>query len=122
MKRGKRACYVARIEITRDAERDLIDIYLYGIDEFGLHQAEQYNEVLHGRIETVVENPSFGYVSEGVRRYESVSHAVYYRQIAGSIRVLRVLHGHMDPGRHLGCPGGMCPLRRRLGMIRCPGA
>jgi toxin ParE1/3/4 len=97
---------VARIEISRDAERDLIDIYLYGIEEFGLHQAEQYNEVLHGRIETVAENPSFGsdygYVSEGVRRYESVSHAVYYRQIAGGIRVLRVLHGHMDPGRHLG--------------------
>ena len=39
---------------------------------------------------------------EGVRRYESVSHAIYYRPTQSGILILRVLHGRMDPARHLG--------------------
>ena len=97
---------MTRIEFTRDAEQDLIDIYLYGIEHFGLIQAERYNELLHARIDTIAENPGFGsdygFVRGGLRRYESVSHAVYFQRIAEGIRILRILHGRMDPGRHLG--------------------
>ena len=93
------------IEITGDAEQDLIDIYLYGIEHFGLNQAERYSEILHAKIDTIAENPSFGsdygFVRDGLRRYESVSHAIYFQRIAGGVRVLRILHGRMDPGRHL---------------------
>jgi plasmid stabilization system protein ParE len=35
---------VTKIELTLDAERDLIDIYLYGIEHFGHPQAERYAE------------------------------------------------------------------------------
>ena len=41
-------------------------------------------------------------VREGLRRYEHVSHAVYFRPTSSGILVLRVLHGAMDPGRHIG--------------------
>ena len=50
---------MTRIEITSHAEQDLIDIYLYGIEHFGLDQAERYSEMLHARIDTIAENPSF---------------------------------------------------------------
>ena len=96
---------MTRIEITGDAEQDLIDIYLHGIEHFGLNQAERYSEILHARIDIIAENPSFGsdygFVRDGLRRYESVSHAIYFQRIAKGVRALRILHGRMDPGRHL---------------------
>lgn len=100
-----RACYVARIELTRDAERDLIDIYLYGIERFGHAQAEDYAEMLSAKITIAARNVSFGadygFVRNRLRRYECASHAIYYQPTAEGILVLRVLHGRMDPGRQL---------------------
>jgi toxin ParE1/3/4 len=96
---------VTKIELTLDTERDLIDIYLYGIEHFGHTQAERYAETLNGKMAVAAENPSFGadysFVRDGLRRYECVSHAIYYRTTTSGILVLRILHGHMDPGHHL---------------------
>jgi toxin ParE1/3/4 len=96
---------VTNIELTLDAEQDLIDIFLHGIAHFGPAQAERYAKMLNAKIEMAAEHPDFGadygFVVEGVRRYESVSHAIYYRPVPSGIRVLRILHGRMDPARHL---------------------
>ena len=60
---------MTKIEFTHDAERDLINIFLYGIEHFGPVQAERY-----AKIEMAAEHPDFGadygFVVEGVRRYE----------------------------------------------------
>ena len=97
---------MTKIEFTHDAERDLINIFLYGIEHFGPVQAERYAKTLNAKIEMVAEHPDFGadygFVISGVRRYEAVSHAVYYRSTQTGILVLRILHGRMDPARHLG--------------------
>lgn len=96
---------MTKIELTLDAERDLIDIYLYGIEHFGHAQAERYAETLNGKMAVAADKPSFGadysFVRDGLRRYECVSHAIYYRTTARGILVLRILHGRMDPGHHL---------------------
>ncbi|TCP58552.1 toxin ParE1/3/4 [Rhodovulum bhavnagarense] len=97
---------MTKIDFTRDAERDLIDIFLYGIEHFGPAQAERYAKTLYAKIEMAAEHPDFGadygFVVEGVRRYVAVSHTIYYRSTEAGILVLRVLHGRMDPARHLG--------------------
>ena len=97
---------MTKIDVTRDAERDLINIFLYGVEHFGSVQAERYLETINTKIEMAVEHPDFGadygFVVEGVRRYEAASHAVYYRSTQSGILVLRVLCGRMDPARHLG--------------------
>ena len=94
-----------RLNFTEEADRDLIDIYLYGIENFGFQQAESYSENLSRKLETVAENPSFGsdysFIRSGLRRYESVSHAIYYQPDSAGILVLRILHSRMDPARHL---------------------
>ncbi len=93
------------IEFTRDAERDVIDIFLHGVTQFGADQAERYLEGINTKIQMAAEHPDFGsdysFVIEGLRRYEVTSHAIYYRATPSGILVLRVLHGRMDPGRHL---------------------
>ncbi|MCE6967179.1 type II toxin-antitoxin system RelE/ParE family toxin [Cereibacter sphaeroides] len=96
---------MTKIELTLDAERDLIDIYLYGVEHFGHAQAERYAETLNGKMAIAADNPSFGadysFVRNGLRRYECISYALYYRATASGILVLRILHGRMDPGQHL---------------------
>ena len=68
---------MTKIEITNDAERDLIGIYLDGVENFGLTQAERYLETLYARMSVAAEHPDFGvdygFVREGLRRLESQS-------------------------------------------------
>ncbi len=93
------------IEFSNEAERDLIDIYLYSVEHFGVSQANNYLESLHVKISVAAENPSFGadygFVRTGLQRLESQSHAIYYQTSSNGIRILRILNGRMDPGRHL---------------------
>lgn len=93
-----------KVELTHDAERDLIEIYLYGAEHFGYAQAERYAETLSKKMEFAAENPTFGsnydFIRDGLRRFESVSHSIYYQPIPKGILVLRILHGRMDPARH----------------------
>lgn len=96
---------MAKAELTRDAERDLIDIYLHGIERFGSVAAERYASALAAKIKMVAEHPSFGadynFVRPGLRRSECISHSIYYHATPNGILVLRILHGRMDAGRHL---------------------
>ena len=91
--------------LTVDAEKDLIDIYLYGIEAFGFPQAEKYLEALSNRIQLAAQNPSFGadygFIRSGLRRYESLAHAVYYEETSSGILVFRVLYKNRDPARHI---------------------
>ncbi len=91
---------MTRIEITNDAEKDLIDIYLYGVEHFGTTQAENYLESIHARMSIAAENPSFGadygFVQEGLRRLENQSHAIYFQPTTKGIKVLRILSGRVD--------------------------
>jgi toxin ParE1/3/4 len=92
--------------LTRDAERDVQEIYLYTLERFGLAQAEAYASGLLARFAALATGPSlgrdFGDIHPGARRVNQKSHAVYYRIDADGILILRVLHQSMDPARHLG--------------------
>lgn len=96
---------MAKSKLTLDAERDLIDVYLFGIEHFGHAQAARYAETINAKIPAAADNPSFGaednFVRNGLRRYECVSHAIYYKPTVSGILVLRILHGGLDPGQHL---------------------
>jgi toxin ParE1/3/4 len=91
--------------ISRKAQQDLRSIYLYTLERFGEPQARRYLEAIDAKISLVAENPSFGaeyfVVRDGLRRYDCEAHAIYYEAKADDILVLRILHGRMDPGRHL---------------------
>jgi toxin ParE1/3/4 len=56
-------------------------------------------------IKELADNPEMGakrdYVREGYRVLFINSHAVYYTVAPSAIHIIRVLHGQMDPGRHL---------------------
>ncbi len=97
---------MSRIELTGDADRDLIDIYLQGLESYGLPQAERYQDILGAKLHVLAENPSFGSdygdIRQGLRRAEAPAHSIYYQEVTGGILVLRILYKTRDPARHFG--------------------
>ena len=97
---------MSRYTFTSDADQDLIDIYLHGLETYGLRQAERYQDLLAAKLQTLADNPSFGSdygdIRKGLRRAEAPAHSIYYQENAGGILVLRILYKTRDPARHLG--------------------
>jgi toxin ParE1/3/4 len=95
----------ASFRLTRDAERDVLDIYLYTVEHFGPAQAESYATHLFDRFATIAAQPSlgrdFGDIHPGARRVNEGSHAIRYRPDPEGILILRILHQKTDPARHL---------------------
>jgi toxin ParE1/3/4 len=93
------------IHVRESAESDLIDIWRYSFKEWGEVQADKYLDELDSGISKLADNPEIGmkrdYVREGYRVLFVGSHAVYYTVTPDAVHVVRVLHGRMDPDRHL---------------------
>lgn len=89
--------------IAPEADADLIGIYDYTADTWGLVQADTYLDELHERIRGLVSGrtssrPAFE-VRPGLRRMLAGSHVVFFREDETAVTVVRVLHQRMDVGR-----------------------
>ena len=87
------------------AESDLLDIWQYSYEEWGVAQADRYLDELEENITLLIESPELGVERDLVRPGYRVlfvnSHAVYYTVAPAFIHIVRVLHVRMDPGKHL---------------------
>jgi toxin ParE1/3/4 len=87
------------------SDRDITDIYKYSAVNFGFAKAGLYLEGLYQTFSRLGENPgigpSFSIGKKTYRRSEYESHMIFYKQRAKGILIVRVLHGKMDPERHL---------------------
>lgn len=94
-----------KVHVHALAEDDLIGIWLYTFEEWGDVQADKYLDELNSGIRLLANNPEMGasrdQVRDGYRVFFVGSHAVYYTVTPTAIHVIRVLHGRMDPERHL---------------------
>ena len=95
----------SRYQFTDKAERDLEGIIDYTIREWGISQANTYLDGLETRAKLLAENPDLGTtretLSEGLLSFPYESHILYYKKQARGIVIVRVLHQHMDPVKHL---------------------
>ena len=87
------------------AESDLIGIWRYSFDEWDEVQADKYLDELDSGIRRLAENPEIGmkrdFARAGYRVLFVGSHAVYYTVTPDAVHIIRILHGRMDPDRHL---------------------
>ena len=94
-----------KIHVHALAESDLIEIWQYSFEEWGEARADKYLDELDSGIQALTGNPALGikrdYVRDEYRVLFVGSHAVYYTVTPTAIHVIRVLHGRMDPERHL---------------------
>lgn len=95
----------SRYQFTDKTVRDLESIIDYTAQEWGISQANTYLDGLESRAQLLAENPDLGAAREtlfeGLLSFPYESHILYYKKHARGIVILRVLHQHMDPLKHL---------------------
>lgn len=91
--------------LSVECEVDVSEIYEYGIDKFGLNQAQEYLIGLHDLFQMLAENPHIGRdASEfypSLKRFVYKSHMTFYLQSEYEIFVVRTLSQSMDYQRHM---------------------
>ncbi len=91
--------------LTPAAQLDLSEIWDYTAQHWDLRQAETYIDEIRAAIERVAEDPDRGRscddIRKGYRRYGIGSHILFYAARPDGVDVIRILHQHMDPTRHL---------------------
>jgi toxin ParE1/3/4 len=85
------------------ADADLVGIWHYTAEEWGVERADRYVTEIRKRIEGLTTGAtasrSADDVRKGLRRAISGRHVVFFRESGARIEVVRVLHQSMDVGR-----------------------
>ncbi len=91
--------------LSKRAEKDLENIALYSIQNFGIEQARLYRDGLFKTFDMICEFPMIGSdqnrIKKNARRQVYESHTIYYRVDHKAIFILRILGPGEDPLRHL---------------------
>jgi toxin ParE1/3/4 len=95
---------VSRYKLSRKAEEDIIAIFMYGVSQFGIQQAERYHDLLERTFQFLAENPEAAReraeITPAVRIHPIESHIVIYTvDEGGDVFVVRVRHGREDWAR-----------------------
>lgn len=94
-----------KLNVTPKADSDLIGIWVYTCEEWGVDQADKYLEQLAIGMEQLINHPMLGtnyaHVLSGYRRLQVEHHAVFYQVLKQEILVVRVLHEDMDAPERL---------------------
>jgi len=96
---------MATYRFTKRAEKDIENIAIYTLQNFGLRKANSYREGLFKTFDTIAEFPLIGsdqsHIKPFVHRFVYESQSIYYRLIDEDIIILRILGPGEDPIRHL---------------------
>ena len=90
--------------LSSECENDLSLIYEFGIENFGILQAQKYLLGMHELFQTLSDSPNIGRnaseFSPLLRRFNYKSHMVFYSFTGSGIFIVRVLHHSLDYDRH----------------------
>ena len=91
--------------LSVECKSDLTHIYEYGIENFGLGQAQDYIIGLHELFQTLAENVNLGRdASEffpALRRLTYKSHMIFYLHTNSGVFIIRTLSQSMDYEQHI---------------------
>ena len=92
-------------KLSNESKVDIADIYEYGIEKFGLNQAQDYLKGLHDLFQTLADNTNIGRDAyeffPSLKRYVYKSQMVFYLQTESGVFIVRTLSQSMDYERHL---------------------
>lgn len=96
---------ILKIYKQQKAEQDLIAIWLYTFENFGITQADKYLDQIGTALQHIAQNPEIGVNSDsirlGYRKYHVKEHTIFYKIEKPMIQVIRVLGNDMDYLHHL---------------------
>jgi toxin ParE1/3/4 len=91
-----------KYKISREANLDIENIWLYTLENWSLEQADRYINLIFDEIEYLSENPKtgkdYGHLRKGYFCSRIKSHFIFYKknQKREEIEIIRVLHQRMD--------------------------
>src|SRR5215813_2610030 len=91
-----------KYKISKEAARDLREIWLYTLRTWSEEQADRYYGLLLDEIEYVAGNPSAGkaqgHIRKGYFRTQVKAHYIFYRvnSVENVVEIIRILHQRMD--------------------------
>ncbi len=92
-------------KLSKECEIDISEMYEYGIEKYGLYQAQEYLIGLHDLFQTLSENSGIGRdASEfyrSLKRFVYKSHMIFYIQSESGIFIVRTLSQSMDYEGHI---------------------
>ena len=94
-------------KISKLAESDLENIWLYTFEEWSLEQADYYYDLIMDEIEYIAENPKtgkdFNEVRKGYFRSRVKSHFISYKinLKEEKVEIIRILYQQMDIDLHI---------------------
>lgn len=95
---------MAIYKISPIAERDLIDIYVRGLQQWGVQKADNYQRHLISSFNLLVENPEMGHavaIRPQLLRHEVKPYVIFYRKFSYGIRIARLLYKNRAMEKHL---------------------
>lgn len=98
---------MAKFVLSERAKRDLVDIWLYTLENWSEEQAiRYYNKIIDGceyiASASDMVGRSYEEVRPGLRGMICGRHIIFYRIISkDKVRIARILHGKMDYPKHL---------------------
>mgnify|MGYP000365579085 CR=1 FL=1 len=87
------------------AEKDLIAIWIYSFEQWGVPQADKYLDHINVALESIALNPESGVkidnIKTGYYKYQVKKHIIFYKIVEPRLLVVRVLKSDMDYQSHL---------------------
>ena len=93
--------------LSKEAEKDFENIWLYTFENWSIEQADRYLNLLIDEIEYLCIKPETGYdfgnTRKGYFRSKVKSHFIFYKinEKRNELQIIRVLHEMMDIESHI---------------------
>jgi toxin ParE1/3/4 len=90
---------MAKYRLSNEAKEDLIRIHHYGIEKFGISQADKYFDTFFEYFDIITERPfsfeSVNYIKKGYRCCVCGSDSIYYRLNKEIVEIMAII-GRQD--------------------------
>lgn len=95
---------MADYKLSNQCEKDIADIYEFGIIKFGIPQARAYLNGMHELLYLLASAPNIGRnaweIGKDIKRFNYKAHMVFYEIKPYGIFVVRILHHSRDYKQH----------------------
>lgn len=86
---------MAKYKITNEAKNDLVRIPHYGVEKFGMNQADKYFETFFEYFDIIAERPfsfeSVDYIKKGYRRCVCGADSIYYKVNENIVEIIAIV-------------------------------
>ena len=90
---------MAKYRLSNEAKEDLIRIHHYGVDRFGMAQADKYFDSFFKYFDIIAQQPfsfeSVDYIKKGYRRCAIGSDSIYYKVKNDIVEIMAIV-GRQD--------------------------